>query len=92
MNTYFTDAGIKFPKFWDESATIDALTTLDTYSLYEFFGCSNATSFTRLMKPCFPNRPEKTSYSKYVRDLIEANKPAKPKWSPGQSRALDEPF
>ena len=74
MEQYLLDENISFPKFWDAPVTLNALLTLGTYEQYAFFGCSNATSFTRLMKPCFPNRPERTSYSKYLRDLVEKNK------------------
>ena len=71
MHINLINAGIKLPDYWDESKVIQALTTLDTYELREYFGCSNSTSFTRLMKPHFPNRPEKMSYSAYVRELLK---------------------
>ena len=90
MNNYLISHGISFPQFWDKDKVIQAFTTLDTYELYSFFGCSNSTSFTRLMKPCFPNRPEKTSYSKYVRDIVCAFVSAsvpKPKWDIHASQA-----
>ena len=70
MDKRLTDAGVNFPDYWDEIKVLKALTTMDTYELYAYFGCSNSTSFTRLMKPCFPNRPDRTSYSKYVRDIV----------------------
>lgn len=70
MHTKLQEANVTLPDYWDYDKVIKALTTLDTYELYEYFGCNNSTSFTRLMKPCFPNRPEKTSYSKYVRGLL----------------------
>lgn len=73
MHKQLHEAGVTFPDFWDEEKVIKALTSLDTYALYEYFGCSNATSFTRMMKSHFPNRPEKTSYSKYVRELVKAS-------------------
>jgi hypothetical protein len=78
MHQNLIDAGLTFPAYWDEDKVIKALTTLTTFELYAYFGCSNASSFTRLMKPCFPNRPEKTSYSKYVTDLVKSI--PKPKW------------
>ena len=70
MDKHFIDQGVSFPKFWDEEKAINALTTLSGEELREFFGCNNSTSFTRLLKPCFPNRPEKMSYNNYVLKLV----------------------
>lgn len=70
MDKHFTDQGVSFPKYWDEVKVLSALATLSGDELREFFGCNNSTSFTRLLKPCFPNRPEKMSYSNYVIKLV----------------------
>ena len=83
MHQDLIDAGITLPDYWDSAKVIKALTTLPIFELYAYFGCLNSTSFTRLMKPHFPNRPEKTSYSKYVHDIVSAiAPPPKPKWDP----------
>lgn len=75
MHKGLINAGVNFPDYWDEVKVLKALTTLDTYDLYAYFGCSNATSFTRLMKTCFPNRPDRTSYSAYVRGIVSVFEP-----------------
>lgn len=70
MNKNLSDAGISFPDFWDEVKVLNAFNTLESVELREYFGCSNGTSFTRMMKPHFPNRPEKSSYSKYIKEIL----------------------
>ena len=75
-----TNNVINIPDYWDTDKVINAFDKLDTYELYEYFGCSNAASFTRKMKPVFPMRPEKTPYAKYVKSLLVE----RAKWSPGQ--------
>lgn len=70
MHENLTKENVSFPQYWDEAKVLEALSTLEGIPLREYFGCNNPTSFTRLMKPCFPNRPEKMSYSNYVRKLL----------------------
>lgn len=72
MHKIYFDEEIKFPDYWDEEKVLKALTTLGTFELYEYFGCANASSFTRLLGPCMPKRPTKTSYSAYTRALSDA--------------------
>jgi hypothetical protein len=77
------DNKIIFPNYWDQEKVVKAITTLDTFDLYEYFGCANAASFTRKMNPYFPERPKHVSFGKYLRDIL-AQEP-KPKWKPGMS-------
>ena len=72
----FTDNGVQFPEFWDEAKVTEAFKTMDTVELMRFFKCNNATSFSKLLKPCFPNKPDRSSYSAYAKDLI-AQQPRK---------------
>lgn len=62
--------GIKFPLYWDEDAVAEAFNTKTTLELYDFFGCANATAFTRMMKKVFTTKPETMSYSDYVKTLL----------------------
>ena len=62
---------IQLPDYWDKEKVLNAFKTMSTLELYKYFGCANSTSFTRMMKPIFPNRPDKMSYSTYVLKCIE---------------------
>ncbi len=86
MEQQLIDAKVKFPKYWDETSVITAFKTLDSFDLYEFFGCNNSASFTRMMKPCFPNRPDRVSYGKYVRDTLAQPIKERPKIKFGAAR------
>jgi hypothetical protein len=70
MHKNLIDAGVNFPVWWNEALVLEAISTLDTLDLYEYFNKPNATSFTRFMKPYFPNRPSNMPYSRYVRNLL----------------------
>ena len=67
-----SEAGVLFPKYWDLEKVLSAFAKLSTLELYDYFSCPNATSFTRLMKPIFPNRPERMPYSKYLKSILES--------------------
>jgi hypothetical protein len=98
---------IHFPEYWDQVKVLKAFRTLGTLELYKYFGCANSTSFTRMMKPVFPNRPDKMSYSAYVLKCVSEGvfacdpiivstnvsdrTPVKPKWHPGMKVDKD-PF
>ena len=66
---------IKFPKYYDKAAIINAFKTLGTVELYEFFECKNGTAFSNLLRKYFPDKPLKMSYSEYVRSLLEQSDP-----------------
>ena len=72
----FIDNGVEFPGFWDEAKVTEAFRTMDTVELMQFFRCNNATSFSKLLRPCFPNKPDRSSYSAYAKELI-AQQPSK---------------
>ena len=67
-----SEAGVLFPEYWDWEKVLSAFAKLSTLELYDYFSCPNATSFTRLMKPIFPNRPERMPYSKYLKSVLES--------------------
>lgn len=64
---------IKFPKYYDKAAIINAFKTLGTVELYEFFECKNGTAFSNLLRKYFPDKPLKMSYSEYVRELLDTD-------------------
>ena len=76
MYQKFTENGVSFPWHWDVARVQEAFASKTTMELMELFGCNNATSFSRLMRPCFPNKPERMSYSDYAKKLI-AEEPKK---------------
>ena len=71
MIEQFVEHEVDLPEVWDEQKLVHAFRTKTTPELYKFFRCANSTSFSRLMKPIFPKKPDRMSYVEYVQGLLE---------------------
>lgn len=75
MDKRIVAAKIKFPKHWKEDYIVEQILNLPEEDLYEDFGCGNKAAFTRLMNPCFPERPARVSFRKYLQEVLNGPMP-----------------
>lgn len=65
---------VKFPKHWNEDFVIEAITNLHEEELLEAFSVKTKATLTKMLKPCFPNKPDRVSFRSYILGVLEKDK------------------